>query len=448
MAFSDDSVKAKLSALNETQDSIVSVAQWIMFYRRHADRAAQIWLEKLKESNTSKKLNLIYLANEIMQQAKVRRKEDFLVAFMPIISEATAAAYKGAPREVQIKIRRVVEVWRSRQILSSGVQDATEARIDELDKNKSTGSTGARLGGSLFGSSSVPTELQPLVQTHGTLAKAETSAKPLVEKANNDYAEQNKPDAPVPSAPVQAGRLSSLMKSLATAEAAVSDSINARKQLVAGLEKLLHTHNSKLAEEETTKTQLTQRRTESETKRKEVEDVIFRRVSAEDAANGTADGAQAGQSDDTSAPGPDMSPEVEAFTPPPPDVEEFTPPPTDNGRDALEVGTYAADPVQELPPKEEQPPAFEPPPVLQTESSNGQNGLTPVTQYPAPGADLLSSLSLPGVARPSSAVNGGTSDPRKRRKMSHKEPDLDEQMFGSGDGIGLDEDIAASLGAK
>lgn len=130
MAFSDDSVKAKLSALNETQDSIVSVAQWIMFYRRHADRAAQIWLEKLKESNTSKKLNLIYLANEIMQQAKVRRKEDFLVAFMPIISEATAAAYKGAPREVQIKIRRVVEVWRSRQILSSGVQDATEARID------------------------------------------------------------------------------------------------------------------------------------------------------------------------------------------------------------------------------------------------------------------------------------------------------------------------------
>lgn len=63
MAFTDDSVKAKLSALNETQDSIVSVAQWIMFYRRHADRTAQLWLEKLKESNTSKRLNLIYLAN-------------------------------------------------------------------------------------------------------------------------------------------------------------------------------------------------------------------------------------------------------------------------------------------------------------------------------------------------------------------------------------------------
>lgn len=33
MAFTEDAVKAKLSALNETQDSIVSVAQWIMFHR-------------------------------------------------------------------------------------------------------------------------------------------------------------------------------------------------------------------------------------------------------------------------------------------------------------------------------------------------------------------------------------------------------------------------------
>ena len=33
MAYSDDAVKAKLAALSETQDSIVTVAQWIMFHR-------------------------------------------------------------------------------------------------------------------------------------------------------------------------------------------------------------------------------------------------------------------------------------------------------------------------------------------------------------------------------------------------------------------------------
>lgn len=33
MAYTDDAVKAKLSALNETQEAIVTVAQWIMFHK-------------------------------------------------------------------------------------------------------------------------------------------------------------------------------------------------------------------------------------------------------------------------------------------------------------------------------------------------------------------------------------------------------------------------------
>ncbi len=80
MAYTDDAVLAKLSALNETQESIVTVAQWIMFHRyvqscqqtaclglmscrRHADRTSQLWLQRLKDSNSHKRLNLIYLAN-------------------------------------------------------------------------------------------------------------------------------------------------------------------------------------------------------------------------------------------------------------------------------------------------------------------------------------------------------------------------------------------------
>ena len=83
MAYTDDAVKAKLSALNETQDSIVTVAQWVMFHRcetpvlasvpdivdglgfsrRHAERTAQLWLQRLRDSGAPKRLNLVYLAN-------------------------------------------------------------------------------------------------------------------------------------------------------------------------------------------------------------------------------------------------------------------------------------------------------------------------------------------------------------------------------------------------
>lgn len=50
------------------------------------------------------------------QQSKARHKEDFIIAFAPIIAEATASAYKGANSEVQNKLRRVVDVWRDRSV--------------------------------------------------------------------------------------------------------------------------------------------------------------------------------------------------------------------------------------------------------------------------------------------------------------------------------------------
>jgi regulator of Ty1 transposition protein 103 len=130
MAYTDDAVKAKLSALNETQEGIVTVAQWVMFHRRHAERTAQLWLQKLRDSPAPKRLNLIYLANEVAQQSRARKKQDFLIAFSPIIAEATAIAYKGASNEIQQKIRRVVEVWRQRSIFELPIQEAVESRVD------------------------------------------------------------------------------------------------------------------------------------------------------------------------------------------------------------------------------------------------------------------------------------------------------------------------------
>lgn len=84
MAYTDDAVQAKLSALNETQESIVTVAQWVMFHRRYADRTAASWLQRIKDSGSNKRLNLIYLANEVAQQSRMRKKDDFIVAFSPV----------------------------------------------------------------------------------------------------------------------------------------------------------------------------------------------------------------------------------------------------------------------------------------------------------------------------------------------------------------------------
>lgn len=279
------------------------------------------------------------------------------------------------------------------------------------------------------------------MQSQTNLTRAETTARGIINTANTEYAKLTDPAAQIPTPPVHAARLSSLLKNLASAEGAVNDSIKARKELIAGLEKLLETNRSKLAEEETTSQDFASRKTSIETKKKEVEDSIMRGLSHESTPTAT-NYSTMGEPANGDGSG---SPEIEGFTPPPPEVETFTPPPADEeneaGQDFLESNTFAADPVLPQPPTHDEPaPSFEPPAALQ----GGAQNVTPDLAF-------LASLNLPQV-RPASSTpptNGASSDPRlKRRKMSHKSADMDDEIFGSGNGIEIDDDVAAMLGAQ
>ncbi|KAE8134799.1 RNA polymerase II-binding domain-containing protein [Aspergillus pseudotamarii] len=396
MAYTDDAVKAKLSALNETQEGIVTVAQWVMFHRRHAERTAQLWLQKLRDSPAPKRLNLIYLANEVAQQSRARRKEDFLIAFSPIIAEATATAYKGASNDIQQKLRRVVEVWRQRAIFEPPIQDAVEARVDEIDKSRSIGKK-PPLGGSLFSSSSgsTPSELQPLVPLQVALSKATVASGASATTANAEYDKMHDPSTPLPTPPVHAARLSQLLKALANAESSVSEVIKSRIALIDGLEKLLETNRSALAKEQSLATQLSERRSETEAKKREVEDGIMRGLSAE---NSPAVNLEDPEGE------PLTRPEVEALTPPP--VEALTP-----------VGS----------PKHE----------LQEMDFAAQNH--------AQSHALTAGFALPGFGLTAETAQSSLQDDPnglhpKKRKVVHEEEDY--AQFASGD---LDADVAELL---
>jgi regulator of Ty1 transposition protein 103 len=450
MAYSDDAVRAKLTSLNETQDSIVTNAQWILFHRRHADKTAALWLDRLKESQSAnKRLNLIYLANEVVQQSRARGKQDFMRAFQPLIAGATTLAYKGTSQDIQGKLRRVVQVWRERAIFPPEVLNDVDKSLDEVDKSKGAsklGGGGARLGGSLFGGggSGVATELSAINKDQLSLTKAETASKAPVLAANAEYVKMMDPSMPVPSAPVRAAKLRGLVKDLMAARHAVETTIAARRDLVAGLEKLIEANRTKIGEEESTASDLANKIDGIEATINSVEDSIMRGTDMPP-ANGHSNGEY------SSRPEPER-PETEGFTPPPPEIESFTPPlvpqaPEDNiGEHAPLEAPYSnptgADPIQEQPPNfNEPPPSYVPPPAVPAAVPD------PVAQAQAFLEQFNASAGQ--IRAPSTEVPvDGAGDPRlKRRKMNHKSSsDVDDEIFGAANVGGVDEDgISAML---
>lgn len=424
-------------------------------YRRHADRTAALWLNRLQEASTSKRLNLVYLANEVVQQSRARSKTDFLLAFEPLIGDATALAYKNASVEIQNKIRRVIEVWRQRAIFDTKIQDALEKRLDDIDKTRGAqrgvGGSG-KLGGSLFGGGSgggVPSELESISKSQTALTKAETTARGVVATANTEHAKLTDPNTPLPSPPVHAAKLASLMKTLASAHSAVESSIKARTELIAGLEQLLQKNRSSLTTDQATATDLSNRLTTTESRKREVEDGIMRGLSNPATPSNQSPGAGGGDISSNGTLGNEpTAPDYEEFTPPP-EVESFTPPPavesSENERDAFAVGENVpaeqllADPtgaevISEQPPThDELPPSHEPPSMLESQPAKSNNVL---------GADILSSLQMPQVRHASAEIPAESADPRlKRRKMSHNQPEP-EEIIGAD---GVDEDGVAAM---
>ncbi|KAK1968241.1 DUF618-domain-containing protein [Colletotrichum eremochloae] len=403
MAYNDDAVLAKLSALNESHDSIATAAQWIMFHKRHAERTVQLWLQRLRDSSSTKRLSLIYLANEVTQQSKARHKEDFLIAFSPVIAEATSLAYKGAPAEIQNKLRRVIDVWKDRFIFEPSVQQAIEARVDELDKARGTAKATFTSPG--LGGQSIPAELTPLVALYQDVSKLNLPTKTAISTANQDFDKITDPSTPVPSAPVYAARLNGLLKSLASAEGAVAECVKARKGLIGELEKLLGATQEALANDERQYSELTSRKMETEEKRREVEQAIMRGLPVHEASQSPGNGT-------SKTPEPER-PEVEALTPPP--VEAFTPPS-----------------VEALTP----PPALDEPAVPRhADADRGRSASNSGFQPPAAsGIEMLSALASQYQSIPVSA-NGAN----KRRRLDGDDfPDL-----GGDDGI--DADVAEML---
>ena len=231
-----------------------------------------------------------------------------------------------------------------------------------------------------------------------------------------EYVKLTDPQTQAPAPPVHAARLSGLLKSLASAEGAVAESIKARRALIEGLEKTLEMNRIGLRTEETEASDLADRKTTIEAKKREVEDGIMRGL-ADDAPasnhpNGSFTGLDYSSQDltDTSGHKEPQAPAVEALSPPA--LEAFspagTPPPED--ADLLLLSTIVADTDVAAATSSEAHVNQEA--VLSDHSEPAADAF--LASLPPPGvglgADLLSSLAMPAQTT-SPALNITTTDP-------------------------------------
>lgn len=275
---------------------------------------------------------MCFASTEVTQQSKARNKDDFLNAFAPFIADATSVAYKGAPADVQGKLRRVVDVWKDRNIFDKDVMQDLDAKLAgecatatlmeslrimlthqaDIDRTRPAAKVGA-FGAPAFSSPSgpsVPPELNSLVAPQLAVTKSLQPMKGSLNTANTEFEKMADPASSSVALPVQAARLNGLLKSLANAEGAVTECIRARRDLIKELEKILATNRDALSSEEKQMMDLSGRRTEIEQKKQAVELAILSGLPANNQEQSPTE-----HTSGSPVPEPER-PQVEALTPP------------------------------------------------------------------------------------------------------------------------------------
>lgn len=87
-----------------------------LHYKNHHKKIAQIWLRSLQKAEVSHRLTLIYLANDIVQNAKRKSAISFIDDFKSILKETVPYL-----RDDKIKksVERVFSIWQDRAIFDA-----------------------------------------------------------------------------------------------------------------------------------------------------------------------------------------------------------------------------------------------------------------------------------------------------------------------------------------
>ncbi|GEQ72848.1 hypothetical protein JCM33374_g6536 [Metschnikowia sp. JCM 33374] len=133
MSFSPDIFRKKLDALQETQDSIVSISQWVLFHHRHAAHLCELWAEYTLTSDqaksSKKKLSLLYLCNDVVQQARAKRKPEFSAGFATKLPTVIHSIYGSVDAPIKPKIERLISVWSQRNVFTKPQIDAMNRAV-------------------------------------------------------------------------------------------------------------------------------------------------------------------------------------------------------------------------------------------------------------------------------------------------------------------------------
>jgi hypothetical protein len=103
----------KLKRLNDSQQGIQTLSQWVLFHKKFATKSVDVWRSCFEEAADPQKLTLIYLCNDIVQNSR-KLAPLFTQEFANILPACLNSFYSTTNPTYKSKIQRMIDIWDDR----------------------------------------------------------------------------------------------------------------------------------------------------------------------------------------------------------------------------------------------------------------------------------------------------------------------------------------------
>ncbi|XP_051577486.1 regulation of nuclear pre-mRNA domain-containing protein 2-like isoform X2 [Myxocyprinus asiaticus] len=129
----ESSLDRRFQGVTNTMESIQGLSSWCIENKKHHSLIVRYWMKWLKKSDANHRLNLFYLANDVIQNCKRRNAIIYRTSFADVLPDA-ALLVKDA--KVWKSVDRIFSIWQERNVYPEELISELKANLQKKEKEK------------------------------------------------------------------------------------------------------------------------------------------------------------------------------------------------------------------------------------------------------------------------------------------------------------------------
>lgn len=124
--MADSSIQSRLDSVSNSQENIQSLSLWLLHHKKHHKNIVDHWKRAIVRAKASHRLTLLYLANDVIQNARKKGIKEYLESFRPILPQVMNLLFDDSIRK---NVIRVLDIWTQRNIYPKDFIDSLKIDV-------------------------------------------------------------------------------------------------------------------------------------------------------------------------------------------------------------------------------------------------------------------------------------------------------------------------------